>query len=469
MSKLELYLLIFLIVFDVGYIVIAPFFYARRWGQTYVETCKEIYGAMFAGVPDAFRSFLKWCTTLPALLKKVVARWYGPFCRWLEQYRRQHRDRFQWGYDLACEFKRLLADYCYNLFEPYVNVFSGTPGVIQVQYITQKAPTDEEVQECMEHIVSKVRHYMTAYGVNFPIFPYYMIEGNSNTVSIFILYCEYAQELPDFYRTINTVIMTKTSGNFGTLKECNVPKRNSNELILGYSAKKWSEGGIVSPFVWCVEKNPHLCCGGVTGAGKSTACMLLIRQLLQRKADITILDFKGATGDWQGIFKADRYAEYLDCDALFDKWYQEYLDLIEKKEYKERYLVIDEYGSFVLHKSPKEQKDFFNKLSHIAYTGRSWGARLLIINQFYSAEILPSGVKDQMSTRLYFGNRISVTTALSLFPGVGDAINKGQRLPNYTGYITAPNTDLDIIVIPELTNPQQLKKELQALGKKYYE
>lgn len=463
MNKFELYLLIFLIFFDVGYIVIAPFFYARRWGQTYVETCKEIYGAMFAGVPDAFKGFLKWCTTLPALLKKFVAHWYAPFCRWLEDYRRQHRDRFQWGYDLACEFRRLIADYCYNLFEPYVNVFSGVPSVIQIQYITQKAATDDEVQECMEHIVSKVRHYMSAYGVNFPIFPYYMIEGN--TVSIFILYCEYAQELPEFYNTIHTVIMTKTAGSFGTLKECHIPKRNSDELILGYSAKKWSEGGIVSPYILECTKDPHALFAGPSGSSKTCTVQLLVRQLMCQKKDIVIADFK-AGKDWDNIFHSDRYGEYTDCDRVIDEFYNSFVETIKSKQYRERYLIFDEFGSYVLSKDSKEKKALMEKISHIAFMGRSFGFHLILINQQFNADILPTAIREQFATRVHMGNRIYTETATMLFPNV--SIDKSVRLPNYHGYIATPQTDVDILAIPELSNPKQLKKDLQALGKKYY-
>lgn len=462
MTKLELIILISLIIFDVGYIVIAPFFYARRWGQTYVETCKEIYGAMLAGVPDAFRSFLKWCITLPALLKKFVARCYVPFCIWLESQRRLRRPRFQWGYDCECEVREVLTDYAYNKFEPYVNVHSGFPGVIQIQYITQKTATDEEVQACMEHIVSKIRHYMTAYGVSFPIFPYYMIDGS--TVSIFILYCEYEQELPDFYKTIHTVIMTKTAGSFGTLKECHIPKRNSDEIILGYSASKWNDGGIVSPFVWSYKKDPHLLIAGTTGGGKTVLAQLLVKQLLTRSANLTILDYK-AGGDWDGI--VPQYAEFKACDEMFDRFYQSFVETIEKKAYNENFLLIDELSAWVGTKDNKEKKIFMDKLGHIAFMGRSFGYHLIYIGQQLNAQVVDTSIREQANTKIFVGNRISTESATMLFPNT--QIDKSIRLPNYHGYITTPDTDLDTIVIPELANPQQLKKDLQALGQKYYD
>lgn len=438
--------------------------FAVRNDVSFLDACKVLwYDGFVAGFKDMVQGLRKAVKGLPALLKKLVARWYGPFCRWLEDYRRQHRDRFQWGYDLACEFRRLLADYCYNLFEPYVNVFSGVPSVIQIQYITQKAATDDEVQECMEHIVSKVRHYMSAYGVNFPIFPYYMIEGN--TVSIFILYCEYAQELPEFYNTIHTVIMTKTAGSFGTLKECHIPKRNSDELILGYNGAKWTEGGIVSPYVWQFFKDPALLYGGVTGAGKSVAAQLLVKQLLEQKKDVYICDFK-AGKDWDGIFKSDRYAEYKDCGRLFDEFYNSFVNSLETKVYNESFIVFDEITSFVMSLDSKERKDFINKLSHIAFMGRSANKHLILISQQFNAEVLPTAIREQVGTRIYCGNRIYQESRHMLY---GSIEMPADYLPNFNGFISSPQVEIGIITFPELANPQQLKRDLIALGKKYYD
>ena len=86
--------------------------FAVRNDGSFLDACKVLwYDGFVAGFKDMVQGLRKAVIGLPALLKKLVARWYGPFCRWLEDYRRQHRDRLQWGYDLACEFRRLLADY----------------------------------------------------------------------------------------------------------------------------------------------------------------------------------------------------------------------------------------------------------------------------------------------------------------------------------------------------------------------
>jgi len=463
MSKFEIVLSIILLPISFIAVIVTLIWYARKNGITFAAACKVLWRE---GVVSAYKEFADWlCKTvkaLPVTLKKLVDRYYVPFCIWLESKRRLRRPRIQWGYDCECEFRSVLTDYAYKKFEPYINVHSGVPSVIQIQYITQKSATDDEVQECLECLVMKFRHYCTAYNLTVQFFPYFIRNGCE--VNIFILYCEYEQELPDFYKTVHTVIMTKTSGSFGTLKECNIPKRNSDELILGYNGTKWTEGGIVSPYVWQYIKDPSLLYGGVTGAGKSVAAQLLVKQLLEQKKDVYICDFK-AGKDWDGIFKSDRYAEYKDCGRLFDEFYNSFVNSLETKVYNESFIVFDEITSFVMSLDSKERKDFMNKLSHIAFMGRSANKHLILISQQFNAEVLPTAIREQVGTRIYCGNRIYQESRHMLY---GSTEMPADYLPNFNGFISSPQVEIGIITFPELSNPQQLKRELQALGQQYY-
>ncbi len=438
--------------------------FAVRNDVSFLDACKVLwYDGFVAGFKDMAQGLRKAVKALPHLMKKFVARWYGPFCRWLEQYRRQHRPRFQWGPDLECELRRVLADYCYNLFYPYLNAYSGVPGVIQIQYITQKAATDEEVQECMELLVMKFKHYMASYNLSMPFFPYYIISGNE--VSIFILYCEYEQEQSDFYNTIHTVIMTKTTGSFGTLKECHIPKRNGDEIVLGYSATKWNDGGIVSPYIWaCSKTDPHLLISGPTGGSKTTTLMLIVRQLLSAKKDLRIADYK-ASKDWDEIFHSDRFGEYTDCDRIVNEFYELFVESIKNKEYHERYLIIDEFGSFVSSHSRADLTDLMTKLKHIAFMGRSFGYHLILVSQQFNANVLPTELRDNFQTRIHMG-QLHTETQRMLFEN--QTVDKSKPIKRYTGFISAPNIEFDTIVIPELQNVQHLKSDLIALGQKYY-
>lgn len=402
-----------------------------------------------------FRSF---CRRSRKIISGWVSSFYPTLCDLLEMYHRSRRQRHVFYYSLECDFRAILDGYRYNVFEPYITVWSAPlPSVIQIQFITQKVATDEIAQEVLEHIVMKFRHYLTACGLVFQFLPYYTISGT--VVSICILYCEYEQELPEFYKAVSQVILTKTDGAFGTLQECHVPK--SDELLLGFSATKWDNGGIVTPFIWDVKKNPHLLISGPTGGGKSVLAQQVVKQLLERKVDLTICDFK-AGGDWDGI--VPQYAEYTACDALVDSFYQSFLDAIDKKVYQERYLLIDEFPSWILSKDSKSAKSFLAKISHIAFMGRSFGFHLILIGQQFNSDVLPTAIREQMSTRIYMGNRIYTESAIMLFPN--SEIDKNSVLPNYHGYIATPSVELDVIVVPEV-DAGKLKQELMKLGKNY--
>lgn len=445
--------------------VVSLIVFSRRNKVSFLCACKVLwYEGFVSGYKEMAQDLLKALKAFPTVVKKFAARWYDPFCRWLEDYRRQHRTRFQWGYDLECEFRRVLTDYAYNIFEPYINAYCGIPGVIQIQYITKTVATGESVQECLEHIVSKFRHFMTSYGLNYPFFPYYMINGSE--VSIFILYCEYAQELPDFYKVINKVIMTKTESSFGALKECHISKDNDDELILGYDGDKWKNGGIVAPYIWKYKKDPALLYAGHTGAGKSFASKFLILQLLKQHKDIYICDFK-AGKDFEGIFKSNkRYAEYKDCGRLFNEFYDSFVKALETKVYEESFLIFDEINSYTLSLDSKERKEFLSKLSHIAFMGRSANKHLIIISQQFNAEVLPTAIREQFATRIYMGNKISNENKNMLYPGVE---LPATILPNYNGFICLPQVEIGVIAIPEFTDPKQLDRDLQILGHKYYD
>ncbi len=435
-------------------------FAACAWVE--ILFCKARGITVKEDIKNEWNAFCFACREGVAIIRGWLSVAYADFCEWLELYRRRRRPRHEWGYDLECDFRAVLKDYAYNAFDPYIMpVYTAIPSVIQIQFITKTAIAEETAVEVMEHLVAKFKHNCISCGLTYPFFPYYFKDGTF--VRIYILYCEYEQELPDFYKVINQIVMSRTDGNFGTLKECDVPKNKGDELILGYSATKWNDGGIVSPFVWPYKKDPHLLIAGTTGGGKSVLAQLLVKQLIERSASLTILDYK-AGGDWDGI--VPQYAEFKDCDEMFDRFYQSFVETIEKKAYNENFLLIDELTAWVGGKDNKEKKIFMDKLGHIAFLGRQFGYHLIYIGQQISASVLDTAVREQAGTKIFVGNRISTESATMLFPNA--QIDKSVRLPNFHGYITTPNTDLDVIAIPELSNPKQLKKDLQALGQQYY-
>ena len=234
--------------------------------------------------------------------------------------------------------------------------------------------------------------------------------------------------------------------------KCNV------RIKVGYSMKKW-ENKIKSPFFWQPAATPHILISGITGGGKTVLSQWILCQLLDTDANIFICDFK-AGGDWDGILQ--QYAEYADCDKLFDEFYNGFIQTIEQRGCVNHYLVFDEFTSFMLAKDSKAFKSTMAKVSHIAFMGRSFGYHLIFISQQFNAKVLDTAIREQFGIKIYMGSTISTESATMLFPNCD--INKSAHLPKHCGYISLPEKELDVVQMPLIKNPKMLKNLLINKG-----
>lgn len=233
-------------------------------------------------------------------------------------------------------------------------------------------------------------------------------------------------------------------------------------IKLGYNDTKWKDG-VKDAFHWNTAKVPHILISGITGGGKTVLSQILINQLLSLQIDIAICDYK-AGGDWDGIIP--NYAEFTKCDKVLNEFYNSFIESVESKVYKERYLVFDEFSSYALSKDTKEFKELMSKISHIAFMGRSFGYHLIFISQQFNAKVLDTAIREQFGIKIYMGSTISTESATMLFPNC--EINKSLHLPSCCGYISMPEKDIDIIRIPYIKEPDKLKKLLIQKGQAYF-
>lgn len=243
-------------------------------------------------------------------------------------------------------------------------------------------------------------------------------------------------------------------------------------IKLGYSHIQW-QYGVKSPIYWDTEDVPHCLISGSTGGAKTVTCQLIVNQLLdlckskEGRIDIGniyICDFK-AGGDWDNIVPTDNYGEYIECDKVFNTFYESFVDTIHQKQYRETYLFFDEFSSYALSKDSKGFKDLMSKTSHLAFMGRSFGYHLTLISQQFNAKIIDTAIREQFGIRLHMSSNISPESAAMLFPNC--EIDKSVFLPKYCGYISTPEKSLDIIQIPFLSEPAKLKRLLMKKGREY--
>lgn len=234
------------------------------------------------------------------------------------------------------------------------------------------------------------------------------------------------------------------------------------KIKLAYIQQSWNKDGIKEPVIWDTNKVPHLLISGITGGGKTVLSQTLVNQLLKEDCELYISDFK-AGGDWDGV--VSKYAEYLDCDAMLNEFYESFCKTIEVKGHKESYLIFDEFSSYALSKDSKDFKDMMGKVSHIAFMGRSFGYHLIFISQQFNAKVLDTAIREQFGIKIYMGSTISTESATMMFPNA--ELDKSQHLPRFCGYISLPEKELEIIQIPFIEEPKLLKELLIQNGKAY--
>ena len=232
-------------------------------------------------------------------------------------------------------------------------------------------------------------------------------------------------------------------------------------IKLGYYQERWAEG-IKSEIWWYPLKVPHLLISGITGGGKTVLSQIIVNQLIKMDCSIAICDFK-AGGDWTDV--VSDYSEYLDCDDSLNRFYDDFCKTIEDKGHKESYLIFDEFSSYALSKDTKEFKELMGKISHLAFMGRSFGFHLILISQQFNSKVLDTAIREQFGIKIYMGSTISTESQTMLFPNA--EIDKAKHLPPHCGYLSTQDSELEIIQIPFIDDPRELKELLIANGKKY--
>lgn len=231
---------------------------------------------------------------------------------------------------------------------------------------------------------------------------------------------------------------------------------------IGYSYNDWKDG-IKTPLWWDASTVAHLLIAGVTGGAKSVTAQMIVNQLLDAQADISIADFK-AGGDWDNI--VPKYAEYTECDVILKAFYDSFLETVHEKGHENKYLLFDEFSSYALSKDSKAFKELMAMCSHLAFMGRSFGYHLILISQQFSSKVMDTAIREQFGVKLYMGSTISTESATMIFPQ--NEIDKSFHLPRFCGYVSMPEQPLEIVQMPYLENAGKLKKLLELKGKALY-
>lgn len=166
-------------------------------------------------------------------------------------------------------------------------------------------------------------------------------------------------------------------------------------------------GPMMAPAVISLASHPHIVATGATGAGKTTAAVVMMRSAASQGAEVFVADPKGA-GDFAGI--ADDLAEGPEAAVALVERIASGLRSRMGRRCAPVLLVVDELLAVQLRtvgESSKEARDRSERigaaLGGVALMGRAARVSLLALSQRADVTAIPGAVRDQMTARICLG------------------------------------------------------------------
>lgn len=185
---------------------------------------------------------------------------------------------------------------------------------------------------------------------------------------------------------------------------------NKNTIIrLYFLPRKYVRPTIITPDdnalgPICVQHLINLLVIGATGAGKTIATKVIVSKIshFSKGSKIWLLDFKQF--DFQSYEGLPHYYGYGDCLQGLKDYYVAFKVQQEKGEAgPANYLVIDEWGSFIMSLEPKEAKQAQALLAELLMLGRAYNFFPIVGIQRPDASYF-SGGRDNFQACLALGN-----------------------------------------------------------------
>lgn len=229
--------------------------------------------------------------------------------------------------------------------------------------------------------------------------------------------------------------------------------------------------------VWDYNTIPHGLIAGATGSGKTYFLNYVICCLLYNKADITFIDPKNADVKAIGevVNKEKTACKENDIVKLVEDFSKEmtarqeiignsgkvnatYLDF----DMKPMFLIFDELSAFKAGvELKKTATDVENQLKKIILMGRSTGNFVILVAQQPNANVIETGIRDQLGLKVALGN-IKNELRLMMF-GADIKLHTLDSTEKGVGYISLAGSEPYKFYAPNLGAKYDFIKEIEKL------
>lgn len=229
--------------------------------------------------------------------------------------------------------------------------------------------------------------------------------------------------------------------------------------------------------MWDYNSIPHGLIAGATGSGKTYFLNYVICSLLHNQADITFVDPKSADVKAIGqVVNKDKTAceekEILKLVEDFSKEMTARQEIIGNSgkvnatyldfDMKPMFLIFDELAAFKAGvKEKKTATDVENQLKKIILMGRSTGNFVILVAQQPNANVIETGIRDQLGLKVALGN-IKNELRLMMF-GADIKLHTLDSTEKGVGYISVAGSEPYKFYAPDLGAKYDFIKEIEKL------
>lgn len=260
-------------------------------------------------------------------------------------------------------------------------------------------------------------------------------------------------------------LQTGLGGVIGTIEDT----KNTRYTLLSFLPKRYVKPTMISSSdnafgSASVESLINLLVVGATGTGKTVAIKVLLHKIAAHvpNAVFTILDFKQQ--DFAEFAGLPGYYGYADCVQGLEDYYASFkAQQATGKTGAPHYLVVDEWGAFILSQEKKQAEQLRAKLAELIMLSRSYNHRLILGLQRADSSHFVSGARDQFRAILALGN-LSKEQKQMLFPDFKEQMNDRNSLGE--GYLFLDGKGIERIKVERVRDFSALSENIrQAMSR----
>lgn len=240
---------------------------------------------------------------------------------------------------------------------------------------------------------------------------------------------------------------------------------SNKELVLGYDYDAFLNYGEKLEISACCENsdNSHIILCGMSGAGKSTALLMIYARLIKVEefGIYYFADFK-QDDSFRFLNQCERYYPFEKCIEAVETVYEILLNRQSGVDQSRLSitLIFDEYMAYILYLMEIDKKKaecVMSKIATILMLGRSLNVRLIISCQRPDASVFKNGSRLNYGIIIILGASIRSIYEMLLPKEYIDLI-EDRKFKVGEGVILLQNSKLHFVKMPIICNKEKLKE-----------